>query len=441
MNARVIAFAILMTFEKTNQRLEVITAEQLLQVHLNNRERKFVYNLTAGVLRHVTLFDWKLSNLFKGDYKKALLKLKVILRLALYEIDFLDYIPPHATINEYVQLTKNKINQKIAGMANAILRNYIREGKKFQPEKKFKFADTIISIKHSFPEWLVKRWIGFWGETETEALCSALNRRPVFDLRININKISPQDFCQILIKNSVSYEQSYHFPHVIKVTDMQKISGLGFFEKGYCSVQDESGILITELLSPENGDVILDACAAPGGKYLGLLEKNVTAELIGLDIDFQRLVKVKQNCQNLGFQQNWRLVQGDALKAPFRKLFIKILLDVPCSGFGTIQKHPDIKWRRTLKDIFQFQKYQLAILQSASQLLVKNGYLIYSTCTIDPAENEEVIKMFIEENRKKFVIIPPPDKFNDFILQDNFITTFPHKHNMDGSFAVILKKI
>ena len=442
MNARESAFNILMTFERTGQRLEIITDRELLRSKTGEKEKKFIYNLTSGVVRNVYLFDWKISMLFKGQYKKALIKFKVILRLALYEIDCLDHIPPHATIHEYVNLTKKKINLKSGGIVNGILRNYLREGNKLLPEKNFKFNETIISIKYSFPEWIIKRWISFWGEEETKRLCSAFNDRPKFDIRINLKKISNDDFCHILNKHGISFERSEYFPNVLKVTDIQKIHTLGLFKDGFCSVQDESGQLISDLLEINDGDCILDACAAPGGKFTAILEQSLSnIDLIGLDIDFKRLMKVRENCLRLGYEQCYRLIQGDAGRAPFKREFNKILLDTPCTGFGTIQKHPDIRWRRTLDDVFRFQKYQLKLLEQLSELLPVSGQIIYSTCTIDPAENEEVTNLFLEKNNRKFKICAPPVKFAKFIINDKYIKTFPHKHNMDGSFAVILKRI
>jgi 16S rRNA (cytosine967-C5)-methyltransferase len=185
MTARETAFKILLDFENSKERLEKLISLRIQNQPLSNREVKFVYNLCSGVVRNLILFDWKLSVLFKGDYKKALNKFKTVLRLALYELDFLDFIPPHATVNEYVNLAKSKLDKRLVATINGLLRNYLRHGKNLDPSKEFKYFDTRISIKYSYPEWLIKRWIKLWGEQETLALCQALNDRPTFDLRIN----------------------------------------------------------------------------------------------------------------------------------------------------------------------------------------------------------------------------------------------------------------
>jgi 16S rRNA (cytosine967-C5)-methyltransferase len=439
MTAREIAFKILLDFEKSKDRLDDLISLKLKDQSLINKERKFVYNLCSGVIRNKNLFDWKLSSLFIGDYKKTLNKFKTILRLALYEIDSLDYIPPHATVNEYVNLAKSKLDSRNTSTVNALLRTYLREGMNLDPAKKFKYIDTIISIKYSFPEWLVKRWINFWGDKETIELCQTFNERPRFDLRINKVKISEDNFIDILTKNQIGYERSIYYNQVIKVIDIQKIVNLNLFDKGYCSVQDESALLAVELLNIQTGETILDACAAPGGKYTGILEsKSGNISLIGLDNKLERLKVVKYNCIRLDLK-SCKIILGDAILPPLKPRFSKILVDAPCSGLGTIQKHPDIKWRRTFDELREFQNLQLKILNSIAHLLKPGGEMVYSTCTIDPFENELVIEKFLETRKGIFEIIPPPKKLIEFTSHD-YVHTFPHKHKMDGSFAVKIRK-
>ena len=242
MSARETAFKILLDFETSKERLENLISIRIQHQALNHREVKFVYNLCSGVVRNLMLFDWKLATLFKGDYKKSLNKFKNILRLALYELDFLDFIPPHATLNEYVNLAKMKLDNRYGATINALLRNYLRVGKGLDPAKKFKYFDTRISIQYSFPEWLIKRWIKLWGEHETLALCQSLNDRPTFDLRINQNRITTADFIKILEQHKIHFLPSEYYEHVIKVIDIQSINKLGLFKHGYCSVQDESAL-------------------------------------------------------------------------------------------------------------------------------------------------------------------------------------------------------
>jgi len=441
MTARETAFQILLKFEQSGEHLDYLTDKSLNSGQLSGKERKFVSNLVSGAVRHQTLFDWKIASLFNGNYKKALSKFKIILRLALYEIDFLDFIPPHATVNEYVNMAKKRLPKTNISTVNAIMRVYLREGKYLKPEKKFKYEDTILSIRYSFPEWLIKRWLGIWEPDFVANMCRALNARPTFDIRVNEKKISREEFKERLISEKIDFIPSNYFPNVFKITDVQKIRQINLLKEGYCTVQDESGIIISHLLNTADpGDNILDACVAPGSKYTALYEKySKEVHFYGLEINPKRLILVKDNCRRLGFPDQ-RLVNGDAINPPFKKLFDQILVDAPCSGFGTIQKHPDIKWRRTLEEIFSFQKLQLNILNSISKCLKPGGILVYSTCTVDPTENELVINEFLAQQNGQFIPVAPPTELLSFADKNNYIRTFPHLHDMEGSFAVKMQK-
>ena len=337
-----------------------------------------------------------------------------------------------------MNLDKRKLDKRNSAVVNGILRTYLREKGRYKPEKKFKFRETQLSVKYSFPEWMIKKWMDWFGEEETELLCQSFNERPEFDVRINTTKIAVDEFLQILENNQVNYNKSEYFPAIVKITDVQKISQLKLFEKGYCSIQDESAYLVSELMNIQEGDLVLDACVALGGKFTAVMEKEfVNVTLIGTDIYKDRLSIVRQNCKRLGFEKYY-LVQSDSIHPPFNQKFDKILIDAPCSGLGTIQKNPDIKWRRSQKEIKDFQQLQSDILSSVSKLVKQNGIIIYSTCTINREENEEVVERFLEEN-ENYSLIPPDNSFKNFIKKENFLRTFPHIHKMDGSFAAILK--
>lgn len=223
---------------------------------------------------------------------------------------------------------------------------------------------------------------------------------------------------------------------------MQKIRETNILSDGYCTIQDESGLIVSRLMNPgKRGDVILDACVAPGGKYTAFYERYAEdVDLYGLEISRKRLNLVKENCRRLGLSDQ-HLINGDAINPPFKKAFDQILVDAPCSGLGTIQKHPDIKWRRTPEELSFFHKIQMDILNCICQNLKRGGYLVYSTCTIDPSENEEVIGEFLDQQKEKFVTVQPPADLKAFTDKNNQIKTFPHRHHMEGSFAVKMKKI
>jgi 16S rRNA (cytosine967-C5)-methyltransferase len=440
MNARFKALQILLHFERETNRLDSLFNLYLDDQHLLAKERKFVFNLVSGVVRHRSLFDWKVSSIFKGNYKKSLITFKNILRLAIYELDCLDFIPPHATLNEYVALAKKKLPAAQFKTVNAILRTYQREGRGLDPNKKFKYADTRIAVKYSFPEWLTKRWLNFWPEEFVEKMCASMNERPVYDIRINLKKTNTDTFVKKLVRESIEFEPSEHFPHVVRLSDIQSLIKSGLLQEGECSVQDESGQIVTEFIQLNQGDLLLDACAAPGGKYTALLEKEGIYKIVALEKNWERLRILSENCQRLGLKGTL-IVQGDAGSTPLKKnQFDKILVDAPCSGLGTIQKHPDIKWRRTLEEVLEFHDMQIEILMEVDRLLKPGGELVYSTCTIDPAENESVIEEFIEKSSGRYHIIAPAKEFIYYLADEKYIRTYPHIHQMEGSFAAKLQK-
>ncbi len=441
MNARESAWQIILEFEKSNRHLDGLLDHYLRKAELTGKERKFIYNLVSGCVRHKSLLDWKASTFYHGKYKKAFDKLKVILRLALYEIDFLPHIPPHATVNEYVNLGKRLLPRSNVGLINGILRSYLREGKHLNPEKEFKYVETQIAVRYSFPEWLVKRWLSQWDVKFVEEMCAAFNDRPVFDIRINPLKLGAAEFVKNMNSEKINCTASQTFENMFEVTDIQALMSTKMLQQGFFSVQDESGYLAVRLLDPVKGERVLDVCAAPGSKYTAMLEENVTNEVVvALEIDHSRLEKIRENCIRLQLPTGW-IVQADARNIPFKKLFDKIIVDAPCSGIGTIQKHPDIKWRRNMEEIFRFQELQLEILSSAAQMLKPGGEIVYSTCTIDSSENEFVIESFLQKNGDRFEIVEPPELFSPFISEKKYIRTFPHLHGMEGAFAAKLKRI
>ena len=438
--AREVSYKILHFFEVTKNRLDLLENDFKLNEILSQQDRKLAKNLINGSVRHLLYLDWITKQLYHGNYKKLLIKTKTILRLAFYELIFVDHIPGHATINEYVTLCKIKIGHAQSKMVNAILRNYLRGMVKEDPQKIIKNNEERLSIQYSFPRWLIKRWISLWGVNESEALCRALNRVPDFDLRINIDIIPIKKFLQLLSESGVEYRQSTLFENRVKVTNIQAVIQNRWFDLGYCSLQDESAAIPVELLNIKSNDIVLDVCSAPGGKLTQILEGNhANITLIAVDIDKSRLIRVRENVSRLK-KKNVLFVVADGKYLPFKPLFNKILIDAPCSGLGVIRKHPDIKWRRTMDEILKFSELQKGVLKESSKMLAESGQMAYSTCTLDPLENSNVVKRFLQREPNNFQLIKPGKKFNQFI-KNNHIQTLPQRDDMDGAFCALIEKI
>lgn len=436
-SARAAAFTIVFRFEQEKARLDVLLAGGLSGFENDNRERRFARHLSSGAIRHLLYLDWISARLYNGNFKKLLNKTKVLLRLALYEIIFMDAVPAHASLNEYVHLAKKKLGLKTSRMVNGILRSYLRQKEELNPALKISDPLQRISVVYSFPLWMVRRWVQYWGVEETERLCRSLNEPPRFDLQINTTLISTQDFKNLLREQGVSFRASRYFENMLTVEDFHGVLEQGWLEQGLCSVQDESAAIPVQVLNPLKSDRVLDVCAAPGGKFLQILQSGPQMA-VAADSDLQRLKRVKENVQRLKLRGAY-FVCADGRNLPFKAAFGKILLDAPCSGLGVIRKHPDIKWRRQPEEPASFSNLQREILQSAAELLTPGGQMTYSTCTVDDTENEETVAAFLKNRDDRISVSVPREKFKAF-MQNKYLRTFPQRHGTDGSFCVLFQK-
>jgi 16S rRNA (cytosine967-C5)-methyltransferase len=287
---------------------------------------------------------------------------------------------------------------------------------------------------------MVQRWIEYWGVDEVKLLCQANNSRPRLSVRINEQLAQRDTLLRLLDENQISYEVHPDFNNFIWIDTFQEFRKMDLIKRGWVSVQDISTGLPIILLDPQPGEQVLDMCAAPGGKAGYIAERlQGKGHLIALDRHISRLHTLRENFQRLEYH-SFEVIAADAVSLPLRGTFDKILIDAPCSGFGVLHKRVDLKWKRTEQDIQNMKNLQLNLLESAASVLKPDGKLVYATCTIEPEENEVIIKKF-REIHPEFEMVKigdtvPPAYISDFY----YVRTFTHKHHMDGSFAVLLQK-
>ncbi len=406
-----------------------------------DEDRGLITEVVNGVLRWQYRLDWYLSQLYVGEYESLIPDVKNNLRSSGYQLMYLDKIPPYAVLNEAVEIAKTKYNQKTANLVNAILRNYLRQQKKLEfMELDLDYVERL-AISYSHPLWLIQRWIEQWGIDETIELCNVNNQRPNISVRINHLMADTNALYRSLDENNISYEQHPDFPDFIWIHDFSELRKLDLLKKGWLSVQDISTAIPVQMLNPQPGEAVLDMCAAPGGKagYIGEKMKN-QGRLLAFEKHFNRSGLLRENLQRLGVQ-NAEIVNTDALQMPTNHKFDRVLLDAPCTGLGVLSKRVDLKWKRTMKDIENMKRLQLQLLEAAAPVVRTNGILVYSTCTIEVEENEKIIESFLEKHTE-FQLDEIKDMFPEpFIWDKGCIRTFPHRHKMDGSYAVRLKKI
>jgi 16S rRNA (cytosine967-C5)-methyltransferase len=437
---RGIAVKILNRIERTDSYLDKLLDVELRSDELNDLDKRFLTELTHGVVRWKTRLDFIIEQFCKNKFAMQDPNIRNAMRVALYQILFLSKIPHPAAVNEAVEFVKKIRGQKAANLVNAVLRNIIRNLNKLPTPDHETDPVQYLSIMYSHPSWMVKRWVDRYGLYETEQLLSANNERPTIVVRANTLKTTADELVKLFEERNIRNTRSKYLENFIKVGHLSGIYNLDLFEKGYFSVQDESSGLVVKLLDPKPGETVIDLCSAPGGKttFIGELMKN-QGKIIAVDKYEHRLNLVKQSCERLGVE-NVEFIPKDALEVDIEQAD-KVLVDAPCSGLGVIQKKPDIKWQRELSDIRNLAKTQIELLEKASKLVKNGGVIVYSTCTIEPEENIEVVKEFLSRH-PEFKIDDARNYLpSDIVNGEGCMETYPHKHDMDGGFAVRLIKV
>ncbi|MEW5800080.1 MAG: 16S rRNA (cytosine(967)-C(5))-methyltransferase RsmB [Bacteroidota bacterium] len=430
---------ILNRVERTDSYLDKLIDSELRSNEFNDFDKALLMEIVHGVLRWQSKLDWVLNGFFHGNFSKAEVTVRNTLRAALYQILFLDKVPDHAAVNEAVEFMKRVRSEKAAGLVNGVLRNIIRNKEGIHYPDVQNDAALYLSTMYSYPLWMVRRWMNRFGFYETEKLLEAQNQKPGLTLRINTMKTSIEDFMKMFELHNISYERSSYLPMFLRTTNLSNISQTEIFRRGFFTVQDESAGIASTLLDVKPGERVIDLCSAPGGKttFFGETMKN-QGKIIAVDKYQTRLNLVKTGCERLGIT-NVEYVAADGAEFESEPAD-KIIIDAPCSGLGVLAKKPDIKIKREMRDIVDVVKSQERLIENASKLLKSGGVMVYSTCTIEPEENFNLVKKFLEQH-PEFSIDPASKYVNEKLVHpDGYVETYPHRHGIDGSFAIRLIK-
>ncbi|RMD88517.1 MAG: 16S rRNA (cytosine(967)-C(5))-methyltransferase RsmB [Calditrichaeota bacterium] len=439
-SARKLAVQVVTKFHRSKKRIDRILDQVLEKSHLSSKDKALLNELVNGTIRWLGLLDWYLKYLFYGKFKKLPAQLKAILETGLYQLKFLDKIPSYAIVNEAVELAKAAGGKTWGNIVNGILRQFLRVKDSLKLPYLHEDPVKTIAVNYSHPEWLIKRWISRYGIEETIKLCIFNNQPAAITLRVNLQKALPEEVLEHLQKTGIEAEPSRYFPDFIIIKKPHKeITQLPWFRQGVFTIQDVSTAISCLLLNPSESEIVLDLCAAPGGKsiYLAQLMKD-SGVVIAVDINKSRMNKLLENLNRLQVK-SVKPVIADALKF-LCKPVDKILLDVPCSGLGVLAKRVDLRWRRTEQDILNIARLQFKILKKASELIKPGGSIVYSTCTIEPEENEQIIEKFLQERPAFRIERSNMESLKPFEHPQGYYYTLPHIHQMDGIFAVKLVK-
>jgi 16S rRNA (cytosine967-C5)-methyltransferase len=341
-------------------------------------------------------------------------------------------VPAYAAIAQTVELSKRRHGIGASKLTNAVLRRIDREGK-VEPRHPSDPADAL-AMRHSHPRWLVSRWVALWGADATEELLRRNNiEAPLVFRPFGIVR---EQLEAMLEEAGVQVEDAPLVRDSIRVSGPITLTELGAFRQGLFFVQDPASTLVTQYAAIPPGSTVADLCAAPGGKSLELSRS--ARIVIAADRSPQRLERLVANRDRLE-ARNVLLVAADA-RAPAVRPIDAVLIDVPCTGTGTFRRHPDARWRLHISDLAVMASLQESILRSAAAVVAPGGLLIYSTCSLEPEENELQIESFLRDNRNWNLEPPPDDSVPDSVLDAGYLRILPQVHGSDGAFAARLRR-
>lgn len=412
---------------------------------LGKEDRNLVTEMVNGTVRMLKHLDWVLNLFLPSGIDRQHPWLRAILRLSLYQILFMEKIPSYAAVNDAVELTRRKINPSLARVVNGVLRNILRHRDEIKyPEDEVAY----LSVYYSHPEWMVRLWLKEMGREECIKMLSYNNTRPNISLRVNLLKLSRQELIEKLAAEGVLCKKGDLTCFDVEIEDMKIfLEATDCYKKGYFYIQNPASMLAAPILAPEPGEMVYDLCAGVGGKSTHLAEimKN-QGKVIAFELYPHKIKLLKENSLRLGLD----IIEGkvqDILGLDEVVPADKVLLDVPCSGLGVLNRRADMRWKRKEKDIADLTVLQLKLLQKAGNMVKKGGFLLYSTCTVNQKENEEVIRAFLKDNYN-FKLVSFADKIDFFPLDEKdrkkahegMLTIYPGKYNTDGMFYALMRR-
>ena len=461
-NPRRIALLILNEYFKKKKSLKDIINFYFKNYRLSGLDKRFIFNIVKGTVRYYLKIDFLLSFLSDKKIKDIDFAVLNILRMGIFQFMYMDKVPSYSIVNESVELAKKNVTLSSSKFVNAVLRKVssVPNIDSFAKDKIDRLVEDEIdkiSIDYSYPGWLVKYWFDWYGKDKTILICRSLNENPHIYLRFNKNEITREELVKELntkpVNGRLLPEDVYG--DAIEVSSVQGISETDVYREGLVSVQDlSSQIAIKYFLEPLEGEKVLDVCAAPGGKtaYIAELVKN-EGEVVSVDISKTRLDVLEDNLDRLNIR-NVRIVEADAAKPGFLDksmdiliskgsecrtkasdkkglknitgYFDKILIDAPCSAFGTISKNPDAKYNKAMDDIIRLSDMSYRMMVNCDKYLKVGGKLVFYTCTLSPVENQQVIGRFLKEFKWNYAVEKPN-------ITDKLISALNLKKNDAGT--------
>ena len=439
--ARAIALRVLLRVERgafANATLD----EALSRTALSERDRALVTALVNGTLRWRGRLDYSLEHYLTRPLGSLTPAIRTILRLGAFQILLMQGIPARAACDEAVRMARTRGHAGTAALVNAVLRRLAASGEAALPDRAADEAE-YISVAHSHPRWLVKRWLGRYGSATTEAICEADNRPAPVCLRPNRLRTSAERLAETLGAEGMSVQPSTIVPGALRLVSGGSPGRSAGYRQGLFSIQGEASILVGLVCRPQPGARVIDLCAGVGGKTTHLAElMDNTGRILAVDRDGSKLARLTQECDRLGIAIIETL-EADARALSDEATYDLSVVDAPCSGTGALRRRPDSRWRKSLQQIAPLAQLQGELLAKAASLVRPGGVVVYSACSLEPEEREEVVLGVSAESRLRIedcrgIVSGMAD--SAFLGVDGAIQLMPHLHDTDGMYIARLRK-
>ena len=431
-NIRKTVYLSLLSCEK-NGRYSNLEADAVLKSDaVDEKDRGFYTALFYGVIERRITLDYQIAKLCEKQLDTLQQSVVILLRIGLYQLLYMNSVPDHATINETVKLARESVNSGAVGFINAVLRSATRKLKDADGNVTLITPDRArdvcgyLSITYGYPRYLAKIWVNAYGEENAEKIMQSMNRPPRLSIRVNTLKISREKYLYLLDEAGYNASTSEITDDGITLSG-GNVSLLPGYNEGYFFIQDDASAMAIKAFDAKEGETVIDTCACPGGKsFLASIYMKNKGRVISSDVHANKLSLIESGKERLGISIiETRCADASVFDSSLEEVADKVLCDVPCSGFGTIAKKPDLR-HKTKDDIAELPKLQLSILQASAKYCKHGGSLMYSTCTLYPAENEENVRTFLALN-PEFKLV-------------NMVTNFPYESLSDGFFYAIFKR-
>ncbi len=442
-DARGLAYDLTRRVNEGGAYLGLLLRYTLEKTRLDPRDRSLVVELCYGVQRHRNLLDHYVSLLSDRPLGEIDAPTLDVLRLGIYQLNRMG-IPVHAAVNESVSLAKSRLGPGPASFVNAVMRRASVEMDALPLPSRDRIGD-YLEVIFSHPRWLVDMLLEAMGAEEAEALCASDNSVPSLTLRANTSRSDAQALLRRVLELGGTGRLSPAMPEVLLEVTVPHHALESLLREGLCVVQDVGSVLVGYVVAPREGDLVIDACAAPGGKatHLALLG-GPASRILAVDVNPRRVKAMEKSVRRMGLQ-NVEIKVGDSrrLSSLIQEEADLVLVDAPCSGLGTIRRNPELRWRRNPEDLPVFTRLQLSLLEEACKLVKKGGALIYSVCTYTREETLEVLEGFLSRHHDYRTVglgAYLPEPYDSAVLPSGPAQLLPHRHGCEGMFVARLSR-